>query len=191
MLFRSVTKGTQYIPGHGGGFFGGLFSGISDLASSLGPIGNIALAAVTGGLSLPEQIAAQTGLNLVKGQDLGSALTSGALATATGQGIGALTGGAGPSFSDTGIDMSGGSAGQSVATTVPSDGGITNLPPASPVATSGGITDLTGTTTPCGTDVQTGVNPNVPASGGVDTTVFASPAAPTAPACRYPWFPPG
>jgi hypothetical protein len=80
--------GIQYIPGQSGGV-------IKNIAQSLGPVGNIALAALTGGASIPEQLAAQTALNMAKGQNIGQALTSGALATVTGQGINSLAGAAG------------------------------------------------------------------------------------------------
>jgi hypothetical protein len=122
--------GIQYIPGQSGGF-------IKNIAQSLGPVGNIALAALTGGASIPEQLAAQTALNMAKGQNIGQALTSGALATVTGQGIGSLVGAAGPSFDDTGIDMTGGAKPASPAS--PFDTGAQTFPVSSsagPIETS-------------------------------------------------------
>jgi hypothetical protein len=74
-----------------GGAPGGALRGF---VNDIGPVGNIALAVATGGLSIPEQIAAQTAYNMVGGANLEDALTRGALTVGVSQGIQGLTGGA-------------------------------------------------------------------------------------------------
>jgi hypothetical protein len=116
----TTPQAISYIPGQSGGVLKGI-------AQGLGPVGNIGLAAALGPeAGLLTNAAAQTGLNLAKGQNIGQALTGGALAAATGQGIGSLVGGSGPSFSDTGIDMTGGAQPASPAS--PFDTGAQTTP---------------------------------------------------------------
>jgi len=67
---------------------------LSSFIQDIGPVGNLALAVATGGLSIPEQIAAQTLYNAAGGQDLGTALKGGLLTTGLAQGAQALSGGA-------------------------------------------------------------------------------------------------
>jgi len=48
----------------------------------MGPVGNIAMAIATGGLSIPQQIAARFALNVLSGQDIGDAVKGAAVSYA-------------------------------------------------------------------------------------------------------------
>lgn len=60
---------------------------LGNFVRDIGPVGNIALAVATGGLSIPEQIAAQTAYNMVGGADLEDALKGAALNVALSEGV--------------------------------------------------------------------------------------------------------
>jgi hypothetical protein len=55
------------------------------LMQDLGPIGQIGLALATGGLSIPQQIAAQLAVNVLSGKDIGDAVKSAAISFAGAQ----------------------------------------------------------------------------------------------------------
>jgi hypothetical protein len=55
------------------------------LMQDLGPIGQIGLALATGGLSIPQQIAAQLAVNVLSGKDIGDAIKSAAISFAGAQ----------------------------------------------------------------------------------------------------------
>jgi hypothetical protein len=67
-----------------GGSAGGM---LQNFVQDIGPVGNIALAVATGGLSIPEQIAAQTAYNMVGGADFENALKGAALNVALSEGV--------------------------------------------------------------------------------------------------------
>ena len=96
----------------GGNFFGGTFTGegntgygayidasgvphfytqgassndLANLMQELGPVGNIALAIATGGLTIPQQIAANFALQVMSGKDIGDALKGAAASYAMSQ----------------------------------------------------------------------------------------------------------
>jgi hypothetical protein len=58
---------------------------LAKLVSDIGPIGQVALAVATGGLSIPQQIAANLAMNVLSGKDLGDALKSAAISFAGAQ----------------------------------------------------------------------------------------------------------
>lgn len=77
----------NYTPG-GGGLLNDLgLGGITDLIQDLGPIGQIGLAFATGGLSIPEQLAAQTLYNAAGGATFEDALKGAALNVALTEGV--------------------------------------------------------------------------------------------------------
>jgi len=55
---------------------------LANIMQDLGPIGNIALAVATGGLSIPEQIAANLAVSVLSGKDIGDAIKSAAISFA-------------------------------------------------------------------------------------------------------------
>lgn len=81
-------------PSGGGGLLDDLgLGGITDVIQDLGPIGQIGMAIATGGLSLPEQLAAMTAYNAAGGASFEDALKNAAVSTALSQGIQSLAGG--------------------------------------------------------------------------------------------------
>lgn len=98
----------NYTPGSsGGGLLDDLgLGGITDVIQELGPIGQIALAYATGGLSIPEQLAAQTLYNAAGGATFEDALKGAALNVALTQGVkeSGLFGGGTQSNLTTGVD---------------------------------------------------------------------------------------
>ena len=56
---------------------------LAQFMEDIGPLGQIALAVATGGLSIPEQIAAKFAISMLSGQDIGSAITSAVTSYAT------------------------------------------------------------------------------------------------------------
>jgi hypothetical protein len=69
---------------------------LANIMKDLGPLGQVALAVATGGLSIPQQIAANLAMNVLSGKDLGDALKSAAISFAGAQipGLDAMKGGA-------------------------------------------------------------------------------------------------
>lgn len=55
---------------------------LANLMQDLGPIGQIGLALATGGLSIPQQIAAKLAVNVLSGQDIGDAIKGAAISMA-------------------------------------------------------------------------------------------------------------
>jgi hypothetical protein len=55
---------------------------LANLMQELGPIGQIGLALATGGLSVPQQIAAKLAVNVLSGQDIGDAIKGAAISMA-------------------------------------------------------------------------------------------------------------
>jgi hypothetical protein len=176
------TKQIQYTPGQSGGFF-------KNMLNDLGPIGNIALAVATGGLSIPEQLAAQTAMNVTKGQDFGDALKGAALVVggsqlAQGMGDGsAVSGmdlaadlGVGNTLADVGSALSGSSA---AAT------GIEALTPELNVGTAAPtVTDVSTSPVTSGSVLESTLPPATTTPAGIETLTpelnvgTASPAAP-------------
>jgi hypothetical protein len=58
---------------------------LANLMQDLGPIGQIGLAVATGGLSIPQQIAANMALQVLSGQDVGNAIKNAAVSLAVAQ----------------------------------------------------------------------------------------------------------
>lgn len=75
--------------------------GITDAIQDLGPIGQIAMAYMTGGLSLPEQFAAMAAYNVAGGAELDDAFLNAALTTGINQGLQGL---GGEATTDTGYE---------------------------------------------------------------------------------------
>jgi len=55
---------------------------LARIMQDMGPVGNIAMAIATGGLSIPQQIAARFALNVLSGQDIGDAVKGAAVSYA-------------------------------------------------------------------------------------------------------------
>jgi hypothetical protein len=55
---------------------------LSNLMADLGPVGQIAIAVATGGLSIPQQIAAQMAIQVLSGKDIGDAIKGAAISMA-------------------------------------------------------------------------------------------------------------
>jgi hypothetical protein len=76
----------------GGGGFGGFLNdiglgGVTDVIQDLGPIGQIGLAFATGGLSIPQQVAAQVAYNMAGGQNFDDALKNAAITAGLSYGV--------------------------------------------------------------------------------------------------------
>jgi hypothetical protein len=65
--------------------YGGSSNDFANIMSDLGPAGQIALAVATGGLSVPQQIAAQMAVQILSGKDLGEAVKAAAISYAVAQ----------------------------------------------------------------------------------------------------------
>lgn len=130
---------TGYTPGSPGGW-------IKNTLNDIGPLGNIALAIATGGLSIPEQLAAQTAMNLAKGQDFGDALKGAGLAVGGSQLVQGITSVDPVSGMDLAADAVAGNSLADVGAALGKDAGIAALAPdtaaavTSPV-TSGAVTE--------------------------------------------------
>jgi hypothetical protein len=95
----STAYGVQFAPDGSPIFYskyGGSSNDLANLMESMGPVGQIALAVATGGLSIPQQIAAQMAMQVLSGGDLKDAVKGAALSFAASKipGLGAVKEGA-------------------------------------------------------------------------------------------------
>lgn len=65
--------------------YGGSSNEFANLMADLGPVAQIALAVATGGLSIPQQIAAQLAIQVLSGKDIGEAIKGAAISYAVAQ----------------------------------------------------------------------------------------------------------
>ena len=156
----------RYVGGSPGG-------GLTSLVRDIGPVGNIALAVATGGMSIPEQIAAQTAYNMAGGAKFEDALARGALTAGINQGIGSLTGGANlgstnpADYAGLGSGLGGGEFYDSLG--VGADDIMTSIGGAGQMGgvPTGGIGDLAGTD-----DIMTSIGGVGQMGGSLPTTEF-------------------
>lgn len=167
---------TGYTPGSPGGW-------IKNTLNDIGPLGNIALAIATGGMSIPAQLAAQAALNMAKGQDFEDALINAGVAVGGSQLVQGITSVDPVSGMDLAADAVAGNSLADVGAALGKDAGIAALAPELNIGTAAPpVTDVATSPVTSGAVTETTLPP---ATGGIEALTpelnvgTAAPPAPT------------